>query len=85
MDHDDETSITEISIASDGRIYVFGASQAVLEALDDLELGDRSVAERVALVRSLAAASPPETCTNTKRPAHGNGPIQRIKHDGLKP
>jgi hypothetical protein len=33
---DGETSITEITIASDGRIYVFGLSKEVLELLAEL-------------------------------------------------
>ncbi len=33
----DETSITELSIAPDGRIFVFGLSRQVLQLLKDLD------------------------------------------------
>lgn len=33
---DEETPVTEISIRSDGRIYVFGLSPEVLEVLSDI-------------------------------------------------
>jgi len=42
----DETRVTEISIAADGRIYVFGASRQVIELLSDLQLGDPSLDRR---------------------------------------
>jgi hypothetical protein len=33
MDPDDETSVTEITLAADGRIFVFGLSREVLAVL----------------------------------------------------
>jgi hypothetical protein len=36
MDPDDETAITEITLAADGRIFVFGLSRDVLAVLRDL-------------------------------------------------
>jgi hypothetical protein len=43
----DETRITEISIAADGRIYIFGASRQVIELLAAIELGDPMFDHRV--------------------------------------
>jgi len=45
----EETRVTEITIAADGRIYVFGASQQVLQLLDDLHLGDPAFDRRARL------------------------------------
>ena len=53
MNLDEETSITEITILPDGRIFVFGASREVLEVLDDLKLGDETARERAQLARTL--------------------------------
>jgi hypothetical protein len=37
MDADDETSITDVEIMPDGRIFVFGASSPILEILAELQ------------------------------------------------
>jgi hypothetical protein len=84
LHHDDETSITEITIAPDGRIYVFGASQGVLEVLDELALGDAAVRERVEHVRSLAAG-PTKTGTLPEGPAHRAKSHNRRKDDNARP
>ncbi|HEY8749708.1 MAG TPA: hypothetical protein VIM11_17125 [Tepidisphaeraceae bacterium] len=47
---DDETSITEITIQPDGRIYVFGTSRQVLEVLQVLNPGDARLGRLVAQV-----------------------------------
>lgn len=49
-----EERMTEISIAPDGRLYVFGASVGVLEALGAAGLGDESLERRLACLRDLA-------------------------------
>jgi len=72
-----ETSISEISIAPNGRIYVFGASYEVLQLLEGLASRDSELLVRMAHLRSLAG-SPPEQATAT-------GPIDResarpVKH-----
>lgn len=42
-----EEMLTEISVAPDGRVFVFGASAAVLEALSAIGLGGQALANRV--------------------------------------
>ena len=51
MQHEDETSMTEITILPDGRICIFGLSREVLEVLDAAELADTAVKQRLALLR----------------------------------
>jgi hypothetical protein len=48
----DETTITDLSIGPDGRIYVFGASLAVLEAIEAAGLGTDSLRCRLDRLRS---------------------------------
>ena len=43
----DETAITEITIAKDGRIYVFGLSKEVLAILADLCPDNPAIRERM--------------------------------------
>jgi hypothetical protein len=50
---DDETAISEISIAPDGRIYVFGASYAVLHIVEGLASGDSELRRRVDYIQAL--------------------------------
>jgi hypothetical protein len=74
---DGETSISEISIAPNGRIYVFGASYEVLQLLEGLASRDSELVARMAHLRSLTG-SPPGQATAT-------GPIDRdstrpVKH-----
>lgn len=70
MRDDDETTITEITIAPDGRVYVFGTSNRVLEVLDELELGDPSVSQRLERLRSAAAGDPAESRKIAQSPAN---------------
>jgi hypothetical protein len=42
----DETAVTDIELTPDGRIFLFGASRAILELLDSLGLGDAALRER---------------------------------------
>jgi hypothetical protein len=49
---DDETAISEITIAPDGRIYVFGASFEVLEVIEKLASPDAEIRRRVDQIRS---------------------------------
>jgi hypothetical protein len=62
MVDDDETSISEISIAPNGRIYVFGASYDVLQLLEGLASRDSELGMRMAHLKSLTE-SPPEQAT----------------------
>jgi hypothetical protein len=45
MDLDDETTITEITLQPDGRIFVFGLSREVLAILQDLCPADHPLRE----------------------------------------
>jgi hypothetical protein len=40
---EDETTLTEITLLPDGRVYVFGLSQPVLEILGELQSQDQRV------------------------------------------
>lgn len=55
----DETAISEITIAPDGRIYIFGASRQVLQALDKSRLGDGALKQRVEHLQHLEAQDQP--------------------------
>ena len=50
---DDETTITEITIEPDGRVYVFGTSRQVLDVLERLCPGDAQLGRLLGQVRSL--------------------------------
>ena len=51
LNPNDESSMTEISILPDGRVYLFGASREVLELLHAIPLGDPALAERIECLR----------------------------------
>jgi len=53
----DDSSISEINILSDGRVCLFGASRQVLEMLDAIPLGDPALKSRTDCLR-VAAAQP---------------------------
>ena len=53
MSTDDESNMTEIMIHPDGRVFVFGMSQPVLEVLDLLETNDAELKRRSAHVLAL--------------------------------
>ena len=52
MEATDETSITEITIASDGRVFLFGLSVEVLELLGKIFPNDSAVMARLAQLNS---------------------------------
>ncbi len=56
---DDESAISEISIAADGRLYVFGASQEVLEVMASLNTRDRALRQRVEHARAVRYGKSP--------------------------
>lgn len=56
MPSNDETSMTEIAILPDGRIYVFGMSWQVLDMLADTGLADATLKQRAETLRRLAGA-----------------------------
>jgi hypothetical protein len=43
----DEMNLTELEIGPDGRVYVFGASQEVLQILDAIRNRDESIRQRL--------------------------------------
>jgi hypothetical protein len=51
----DETAITEITIGTDGRVYVFGLSREVLAVLVKLCPGSESIEMRLSQLDSLDA------------------------------
>jgi hypothetical protein len=69
MEQADETTITEITIQPDGRIYVFGASRQILAVLSDLCPGDQTLLQRLASSHSdwqeRANLTPMQTTTVT--------------------
>ncbi len=67
LNADDESTLTEITVLPDGRVYVFGASQPVLEALADLWPGDIDLQVRVQRLRALSAA-PSKAGPSTRSP-----------------
>jgi hypothetical protein len=50
-DISDETLITEVTIAPDGRIYVFGTSRQILDVLESLQPDDAIVQRLLQRVR----------------------------------
>ncbi|HEY2588914.1 MAG TPA: hypothetical protein VGI81_24435 [Tepidisphaeraceae bacterium] len=62
----EETDVTEITIQPDGRVYVFGASLGVLEALDAINPHDARVRAVLAQLGRL------ETAREGKAPAEPN-------------
>ena len=50
---DNEKNITELTIAPDGRVFVFGTSRRVLEVLESLQPGDARVHRLLQHVRRL--------------------------------
>lgn len=55
MNVEDEKAVSEITIAPDGRIFVFGSSRQVIEVLDDLNLGGADFKRRIEHIRELPA------------------------------
>ena len=49
---------TEIDVAPDGRVYLFGASAAVLEALAAAGIGNDALSRRLARILNLASEQP---------------------------
>lgn len=61
MDAEDETSLTEMELMPDGRIFVFGASGPILEILSQLQApDDRSVTSRLQGVSPTPSSRAPE-------------------------
>ncbi|NLE38210.1 MAG: hypothetical protein GX621_09325 [Pirellulaceae bacterium] len=50
---EDERAISEITIAPDGRIFVFGMSKELLEVLETLSSDDDGMKQRVDLMRRI--------------------------------
>lgn len=45
----DEDDVTDITIAADGRLFIFGASRPLLEMLDDLGMRGLALPDRAAI------------------------------------
>jgi len=52
----DETLTTELTIAPDGRVYVFGTSREMLEVLETLKPHDPKLQRLLARVREIEGA-----------------------------
>ena len=63
----DETSLTEITIGPDGRVFVFGASRQVLEALNQLAFVDTLLEQRSKRLQCSEAEGPSEVQQNSRR------------------
>ncbi len=64
---EDETTITEISIEPDGRVYVFGTSRQVLQLLQNLDPGDQKLARLLSHVRAVEASRVEQTVVDVRR------------------
>jgi hypothetical protein len=53
---DNEKNVTELTIAPDGRIFVFGTSRPILEVLAALQPADEKLARLLGHVRALEAS-----------------------------
>lgn len=51
---DDEAAVTDIRIAPDGRVFVFGTSRPVLEMFSELGWGDEAVTARIQALQQTA-------------------------------
>jgi hypothetical protein len=67
---DEETTMTEITIRPDGRIYVFGTSRRVLEVLDGLRPNDARLGQLLRRARETEAR--PTTPTRRTTTTHGD-------------
>ena len=70
MEREDETSLSEITIAPDGRVFLFGASREVLEALSQLVFRDADLDRRLNQIT--------EPTSETGRHADGFGDRQTL-------
>jgi hypothetical protein len=65
VDAKDETSLTELELMPDGRIFVFGASGPILEILSQLQApDDRSVTSRLQGVSPNPSSHAPEVAVS---------------------
>jgi hypothetical protein len=75
MDAHDETSITDLEIMPDGRIFVFGASSSILEILAELQSSkDSPVSAR------LQGQVSEQVSTNVSGNANCSGSIDGIEN-----
>lgn len=54
---DNENTMTELSIAPDGRVFVFGTSRPVLELLEALQPNDAKLCRLLQHVRALESTA----------------------------
>jgi hypothetical protein len=67
MDAEDETAITEITIQPDGRIYVFGLSLEVAQALAELCPPGHAIGRMVSKFEAQAERPKPIGLTESER------------------
>lgn len=70
----DETSITELTILPDGRIFVFGLSRQILHMLKDLDFSSPDLQRRLEQVQSRDNACLP--CISSGQEPHGSPAVQ---------
>lgn len=70
MKADDETATTDIEIGPDGRIYIFGASRAVLEVMHDIGVSDSHLEARLQQMSQLAAPARQMNTRQDRGPSH---------------
>lgn len=68
MTLDDETRVTELMIAPDGRIYAFGLSDRVAELLARLAPHELSLHQRIAAIPTSNEAATATTTTRHSQP-----------------
>ena len=54
----DETHVTELTIAPDGRIYIFGTSRQILDVVRSLRPSEATAKRLLARVRDVEATQP---------------------------
>jgi hypothetical protein len=72
----DETAVTDITIGPDGRLYIFGASTPVLEALEAAGLADEKLRRRLDRLRAVSQAK----TQKTENPLDKLDAVTRSKH-----
>ena len=65
MQSEDESSMTDIEIAPDGRVYIFGASRRVLELFREIGGNDAHLIKRLeAMTKPKASSEVPQSIEN---------------------
>lgn len=75
---DDETSITELTIGPDGRLFLFGASAPVLEAIEATGMGGEALRRRIERLRAVLPAENGVQPTGNEENRHTDRQIGRL-------